>query len=163
MQKRDRKKKMKISDKGLDLIKTFEGFSPNVYKDQAGLDTIGYGHLITDDEKGAGTFAIKLTPGEATELLRRDATHAEEAVNKLVKVSLTENQFSALCSWTFNLGVNALRTSTLLKRLNKGDYDLASEFLKWSKVRNPKTGKLETSQGLLTRRQKEAELFSKAD
>ena len=152
---------MKLSEKGLNLIKEFEGFSPTVYLDQAGLETIGYGHLITRAEEQAGTFVGKsLTPGEATAILAVDAEHAEKSVSTQVKVSLNQNQFDALVSWTFNLGAQALKGSTLLKKINRGDYDVAEEFLKWSKVRNPKTGKLAVSNGLLRRRKKEAELWS---
>jgi GH24 family phage-related lysozyme (muramidase) len=170
---------MKTSEKGLDMIKKAEAWMPNVYPDQAGLPTIGYGHLITREELGlpavkketpetlkAWNDAAKkhhakpLTMDEGVALLQKDVERFELGVQKMVKVALNQNQFDALIDFTFNLGLGALQQSTLLKRLNGGDYKIQNEFLKWNKARNPKTGQLEALDGLTRRRQREADLFA---
>lgn len=154
--------KLKISDVGLQLIKLSEGYRDKIYKDQAGLDTIGYGHLLTSADKASKRFENGLTESIAADVLRDDVKDAEDAVNDLVKVNLSQNQFDALVDFTFNLGRNALKASTLLKKLNAGEYDAVPvELLKWNKVRNPKTKKLEPSAGLSKRRQREVDLWSK--
>lgn len=153
---------MKISDKGLEMIKKAEGYMPKIYLDQAGLPTIGYGHLLTKTEKASGLFEGKeLSKAEATELLRRDVQEAEESIGQLVKVQLNQNQFDALVDFVFNVGTNALKTSTLLKLLNAGDYaSVPAQLMRWNKITNPKTGKKEPLAGLTKRRQREADLWS---
>lgn len=150
---------MHISDRGLNLLKQSEGLRTSAYKDQAGLDTIGYGHLITHADRMAGRFQNPLTEVEATQLLQADIEGAEEAVIMLVNTPINQNQFDALVDFVFNLGQAAFASSTLLKRINRGDMKIADEFLKWSKVHNPKTGVLEENKGLLARRKKEAALW----
>lgn len=153
---------MKTSDNGLQFIQLAEGCVLHVYRDQAGYDTIGVGHLLTADDKKSGRFVNGITTEQSTELLRQDVGEAEDVVNSLVKVPLTQNQFDALVDFVFNLGKQRFQTSTLLKKLNAGDKDaVPREMLKWNKVRNPKTGKLEASKGITSRRQREAELWSK--
>lgn len=153
--------KMKISDRGLELIQRSEGLVYQVYKDQAGLDTIGYGHLLTEAEKKNKTFSKGLTAEEATELLKKDVEKAEHSVLSLVKVSLNQNQFDALVDFTFNLGEGKLKSSTLLKHLNAGKHHLVpTELLKWCKAKNPKTGQLTTLPGLFKRRQREVDLWN---
>lgn len=121
---------MKTSDKGIDFIANEEGFVPHIYKCQAGVDTIGYGHA----KKPGETFGT-ITKDEAKALLRVDVGIAEANVLKNVKVVLNQNQFDSLVSFTFNLGGGALASSTLLKLLNKGDYNgAANEFPKWCKA-----------------------------
>ena len=153
---------MKISDRGLALIKQAEGFVAVVYKDQAGLPTIGYGHLLTERDKRTKRFAGKsLTQEDATELLREDVAVAESAIAELVTATLSQNQFDALCDFVFNLGRGALAGSTLLKVLNRCDYAaVPKELGRWVKIRNPKTGELETYHGLVRRRQREVELWN---
>jgi lysozyme len=149
--------RMRVSDAGLEMIKRAEGCVLHIYKDQAGLDTIGVGHLLTEDDKRTGRFKGGITEKQALDLLRADVGKAEAAVNDLVSVSISQARFDVLVDFVFNVGVNAFRKSTLLRRLNSGDYDVADEFLKWTKVRNPRTGQLEVSKGLLRRRQREAD------
>lgn len=140
---------MKISDRGLELVKEFEGFASRVYDDVGGKPTIGYGHLIRSGE----SFGV-LSESEATELLCRDMEAAEAVVNDAVEVPLTSGQFSALCSLTFNIGSAAFLRSTLLRKLNAGDYVGAlAEFPKWSKVGSKQVP------GLLRRRVAEQVLF----
>lgn len=122
---------MKISENGLNLIKNFEGFRGKKYQDVGGLWTIGYGHLIKEGEN----FDDGLTIAQATELLDVDLDTAENAVNKLVKVELTQGQFDALVSLVYNWGVGNFERSTGLKELNEGKYDGAwDEFEEVNKV-----------------------------
>lgn len=141
----------------VDLVKKFEGLELESYICPAGVLTVGYGHTGKDVKKG-----MAISPTRADELLEKDLAGAEAQVRKLVKVDLTENQLVALTSFVFNLGVGNLRESTLLKKLNAGDYSgAAGEFDKWvfATVKGVKT-KLT---GLVSRRKAEAALFMKGD
>ena len=144
---------MQISNQGLALIKSFEGFRPFVYKDTAGFPTIGYGHKLKPGE----SFPSGVTDAEATNLLHTDVATAERAVNTLAKVPLTQGQFDGLCSFTYNLGSGTLERSTLLKLLNEGKYDEASaQFVLWDHAGGV------VSEGLLRRREAERVLFTVA-
>lgn len=152
-----RSKAMTISDTGLSLIKKHEGYSSTVYKDQAGLDTIGYGHLIVAGEKFTEISHI-----EAEQLLRRDVRHAERTVNNFVNVYLTQNMFDSLVSFVFNVGSTAFINSTLLKVLNAGEYEKVGEqLLRWNKITITENGDRikKVSSGLANRRQYESEVF----
>jgi lysozyme len=119
-----------ISEKGLSFIALHEGFRSNIYKDAAGLPTIGFGHLLLEGE--AEKFKNGITKEQGKELLKSDIAEAERYVNSFVKVSLTQSQFDALVSFVFNIGAGNFRKSTLLRKLNESDYDGASsEFLRW--------------------------------
>jgi len=143
-------KPIRASKKGIDLIKTFEGFRNNAYQDSAGIWTIGYGHTLTARQG----MTITRTQGE--ELLRQDLKRFEKAVRDRVTVPLTQNQFDALVSLAFNIGVGAFTGSTLLKRLNQGDYPgAANEFKRWVHAGGRRL------KGLVNRREKEELLFSK--
>ena len=138
-------------DKGVELICHFEGLKLERYRDAVGLWTIGYGHLIlkTEMEK-----LIKITTGEAKTLLRKDLRRTEQGVQKLVSVSVTQNQFDALVSFCYNLGQENLRNSTLLKKVNAKDYKgAADQFLRWNRA----GGKVLA--GLTKRRTDERKLF----
>ena len=143
---------MKTNQAGIDLIKQFEGYRLEPYKDAVGLPTIGIGHLIRHDES-----FTSLTQEEAEELLRKDLHYAESAVNQLINVSLNENQFSALVSFTFNLGSGILKASTLRMKLNRGEYDKIPQEIK----RYCFAGGKKLS-GLARRREAEAALFAKS-
>lgn len=143
---------MKTGTAGLSLIKSFEGLRLEKYRDAIGKWTIGYGHLILPNE----SFPEKLTRPAAELLLQSDLQAVEQAVSKLVKAQLTQNQFDALVSFAFNVGSGNLSSSTLLKKLNAGDYKgAADEFPKWNKA----AGKV--MNGLVARRTAERELFLK--
>ena len=143
----------KISEEGCKKIKQWEGKQLEAYQCAAGIWTIGYGHT---NNVQAGQI---ITEERADELLLRDLFKFEERVNRLVTVPLTDNQFAALVSFDFNTG--ALHSSTLLKKLNKGDYDAVPiELMKWVKATDPKTGKKVTMQGLVNRRAAEAGLWA---
>jgi lysozyme len=131
----------------------FEGEVLHVYTDQAGKKTVGVGHLLTADELESGAYASGLTREQSRALLHRDVAKAEFAINSLVKVPLTEPQFDALVSFTFNEGNGAFAASTLLQKLNRGDYGAVPfELVKWDKRRDPRTGQLVEDPGLLKRR-----------
>lgn len=139
---------MKISDKGLELIKFFEGLRLEAYFCPAGLETIGYGHVL---KKGDPK---KITESEANQILKKDLEYFETEVKNMLKVQVSQNQFDALVSFAFNLGPASLKTSTLLNKLNtKQPLECIVEFLKWTLI-----GK-ERSFGLLKRRIIEASMF----
>lgn len=118
----------KINLAGLALIMHFESFSPVPYLDTGGVLTIGYGHTRTVQSKD------KIDIHTAKELLRKDCEVAEMGVSDLVTVPLNDNQYSALVSFAFNVGLTAFSKSTLRKKLNAGDYaGAASEFERWNK------------------------------
>ena len=142
---------MKTSDKGIEQIKSFEGFRSMPYQDVVGKWTVGSGHLMIP---GDGTVVgSPITMGQATELLRKDLHTAEEAVNSC-GVELTQNEFDALVSFTYNLGVGAFQRSTLLKLLKTGNKLSASgEFPKWSMAGGKEVP------GILRRRHAEQDCF----
>lgn len=141
---------MKTSQDGIDLIKGFEGFVPHRYLCAAGYPTIGYGHVILPHE----TFPDRITMQEAADLLAKDLLQFERGVLRLISVPLTQGQFDALVSFTFNLGGGALQRSTLRQRLNRGDYaGAANEFSKWTMAGGKRLS------GLVKRRHAERELF----
>jgi GH24 family phage-related lysozyme (muramidase) len=119
-----------VTEAGLDLIKRFEGFSPTIYICPAGYPTIGYGHVVLVHEREQ--FAACLTQAEATDILRKDVGIAERAVVRLISVPLTDGQFDALVSFTFNLGAGSLQRSTLRRLVNRGEHEgVPSELMKW--------------------------------
>lgn len=143
---------MKTHEKGLELIKSFEGCKLTSYRDQAGIWTIGYGHT-----KGVKPND-KITQAQADAFLQEDLKEAENAVNILVKAKINPNMFDALVAFTFNVGVGAFKGSTLLRLLNEGKYTEASDqFARWNKV--TVNGKKEISKGLIRRREAEQKLF----
>ena len=140
---------MNISNEGLSLIKKFEGCELDSYKCAAGVWTIGYGstHGI---EKG-----MSISKSRAEELLLEDIAQFEDIVDKAVSVNLSQNQYDALVSWTFNLGGGNLNSSTMLKVLNAGDYENVPEQIKrWNKANG------NVLEGLIRRREAEALLFA---
>lgn len=140
---------MEISQKGIDLIKQFEGCRLTAYKCPAGVLTIGYGHTGADVKEGQ-----TITQEQAEKLLRSDLVVHCNNVSGLVKVPLNQNQFDALVSFEYNIGYGNFKSSTLLRLLNQGDYNGAAEqFQRWRYA----NGKVLS--GLITRRQKEKDLF----
>lgn len=141
---------MEISLVGLNHLKLVEGYRATPYQDVAGYWTGGYGHKLGAlEHKGARTET------EWSRILAADVTTAEAAVNRLVKVPLTQAQFDALVSFVFNVGAGAFSRSTMLKRLNAGDYAGAqSQFGKWVYAGGV------VVEGIRNRRIAEARLFS---
>lgn len=142
---------MEISAASLALIKASEGFCATVYRDPAGIPTIGYGHkMLTHD-----SFPDGITEGFACGLLNADIRAVELEVENLVHVPLTQGQFDALVDFTYNLGSGRLASSTLLAELNAGRYDDAAEqLLRWDMAGG------EVSPGLKTRREAELALWN---
>ena len=141
-----------ITQDGLNLIKRFEGFEPDIYLDAAGLPTIGYGHLLRDGEHKM--FKYGITEPAAQALLAKDVWSAERAVLRLIKVPLTDGQFDALVSFTFNLGGGALQRSTLRRKVNRSEhYEVPEQLMRWVWAGGRKL------RGLARRRSAEAGLY----
>ena len=153
---------MKISQNGIDLIKKFEGLSLEPYKDIAGVWTIGYGRA-----HGVNAFDNPITESKAEEYLIDDLHWVEKAISENVKVRLSQNQYDALASLIFNVGpgssskdgiirLKSGEPSTVLRKLNSGDYAGAAEaMLAWHHAGGKE------SKGLMNRRQTERNLFLK--
>lgn len=172
-----------------DLIKELEGYIPSIYFCPADVVTCFYGHKVTEEDIICGilgkeilNYASNLRGSrkdrnknlrqkynfepnqaliEAEKFHKRDVENAQKGIKRLVTVPLNKNQLYALTSWVFNFGSGNLKTSTLLRKLNEGDYKGASEqFERWNKMRVNE--ELVVSEGLVNRRKKEIELFNKA-
>lgn len=145
---------IRISKAGVNKIIEHEGLRLKPYKDSAGLWTIGYGHLIKFPEEKYLLNPEGIIKKEAEKLLKHDLKPAEKAVNDFVKMPLTGNQYDALVSFVYNVGSGNFADSTMLRRLNVGDYDgAAAEFPKWKYAGGKENA------GLLARRAKEQNLF----
>lgn len=144
---------MQTSEKGIALIKEFEGCKLTAYRDSVGVWTIGYGWTQPVDGKPIRA-GMTIKQETAERLLKAGLVSYESDVSRLVKVGLTQGQFDALVSFTYNLGARSLSTSTLLRKLNSGNYaGAADEFLRWNKA----GGKVLS--GLTRRREAERALF----
>lgn len=145
---------MMISHKGIALIKHYEGFKPYPYLCPAGIPTIGYGATYYPNGRKVTLKDKHITEEEASMMLKHMLAKYERAVNRYVRVNLTQGQFDALVSFTYNLGLGALQKSTLLRLLNQGNYTkAANEFKKWVYANGRKLS------GLRNRRKDEANLF----
>lgn len=143
---------LRVSGSGIGLIKHFEGFRGEPYRDAGGKLTIGFGHLIR-----RGELYDRLSEAEAEALLLRDLEAAEAVVKRYVRVPLRQAEFDALASLAFNIGERHFKTSTLLRRLNDDERrEAAEEFLRWKHVDG------EVLPGLVRRRQQERALFLSA-
>jgi len=144
-----------INDRGLTLVKVFEGLRLEAYQDSVGIWTIGYG---TTSDIVPVRPGMVITESQAEMLLRQGLVGFEEDVARLIKVPLTSDQFSALVVFTYNVGPGALSESTLRRKLNDGDYGgAAEEFLRWNKAGG------EELPGLTRRRRAERALFLSQD
>ena len=145
---------MKTSDMGLSLIQQFEGFSAKPYKCPAGVPTIGYGATYYPDGRRVTMQDKPVSEADATDMLRSMLASYEAGVSRYVQVPLTQGQFDALVSFAYNLGLSALKSSTLLRLLNLRDYaGAAAQFLRWNRA----GGKV--LPGLTRRREAERKLF----
>jgi GH24 family phage-related lysozyme (muramidase) len=146
------------SDNGINFIIQFEGFSAALYNDPAGHCTIGYGTLVhrgNCNGSESAEFRAGITRDRALELLRAEVRSTETAINNAVTVSLNQCQFDALVSFAYNIGTGAFRESTLLRKLNQGDYAaVPSELRRWI------YGGGQVLPGLVRRRNAESELFT---
>ena len=143
---------MNISNKGIELIKQFEGCRLKAYQDSVDVWTIGYGHT-------EGVYeGMEISQHQADIMLGSDLVKYANYINEYVTVSLNPNQFDALTSWVYNLGPGNLKSSTMLKVLNEGSYDdVPFQIKRWNKA----GGKV--LKGLVRRREAEAELFATGD
>lgn len=133
---------------GIELIRHYEGLRLRAYQDTGGVWTIGYGSTKNV------TRGMVISPKQAEERLREDLDDVEGPLNACLKAQLNENEFSACCSFAFNVGVNAFKRSTLLKLLNSGQKaDASNEFGRWVKDNG------RVLPGLVKRRDAERELF----
>jgi lysozyme len=140
---------MKTSINGINLVKKHEGLRLTAYKDQGGVLTIGYGHIGPDVHVGT-----VWTQSTANEALVKDLVEAETAVNSLVTVKITQNQFDALADFVYNLGVGAFTKSHLLQLINQCNNEAAvAQFAMWDHCCGV------VNAGLLARRNEEAALF----
>lgn len=138
-----------VNTEGLTLIKNFEGLRLRSYQDSGGVWTIGYGHT-----PAYGGQVISQETADA--LLRSDISIFEHGVQNSLERAVNPNQFSALVSFAYNLGLGAFRGSTLLRCVNSGDFEQASnEFLKWANCNGVRL------EGLVRRRAAERDLFRK--
>lgn len=142
-----------ISQKGLDLIKEFEGYEPKAYLCPANVPTIGYGTTRYPNGQKVKLSDPEITEQQAEEYLRNDVRQFELAVDALCRDDINQNNFDALTSFCYNCGSNALKTSTLLKRVNSKQGDIRAAFMMWCKA----DGKV--VKGLKIRRSRESDLY----
>jgi lysozyme len=145
----------KISQKGLDIIKRFEGLKLKPYLCPANVPTIGYGNTFYEDGTKVKLSDSPISEKRATELLIHSVKTFEKYVDSFCRDDINQNQFDALVSFAFNLGPYNLKSSTLLKKVNKNpnDPDIRKEFMKWTK------GGGRVLKGLVIRRGAEADLY----
>lgn len=145
----------KISEAGLNLIKSFEGLRLKPYKCSAGVPTIGYGNTFYENNKKVSLVDVAITESRAVELLAWSLTKFEQYVDSYCRDDISQPQFDALVSFCYNVGPANLKSSTLLKKVNANPNDptIRAEFLKWNKA----GGKALT--GLTRRRTAEADLY----
>ena len=149
------KQKYSLSDNGMKLLEQFEGLRLEAYLDSANIYTIGYGTIKYPDGSKVKK-EDKITKSQAKVYKLHDLKEFENTVNTSVKVPLTQNQYDALVSLSYNIGSGAFKNSTLLKKLNDSDYKGAAEqFLDWNKAGGKKV------KGLVNRREAERNLFLK--
>jgi lysozyme len=154
---------MEISESGKRKIREWEGSRARPYRDAGGKLTIGVGHLLTKSELASGKIWIQgqavryadgLSDRQILDLLGQDVAGAEQAINDGVQVELSQNQFDALVSFTFNVGSTAFKNSTLRRQLNQGDYAaVPAQLRRWVRCNGA------VVQGLVNRREEEIELW----
>lgn len=143
---------LRVSSTGLELIKRFEGFSAIPYLCPAGYWTIGWGHVLSDDE--ASQWKVGIGEQEATRLLRQDVKLAGDAVGRLIQVALSQGQYDALVSFTYNLGAGALQRSGVRRKLNREEYEeVPAELRRWIWAGGRRL------EGLIRRREAEIKIY----
>lgn len=145
-----------VSPEAVNLIKEFEGFESQAYIDTDGTPVIGYG-LSRINGKPV-QMGDRITAQEANSALNAQLQEIQTVLDKAIAVELSDRQLSAIASLSFNVGVHSIGDSTLVRKLNAGDYNgAANEFLRWDKA--DVRGRLVQMPGLTRRRQAEKELF----
>lgn len=144
----------RLSKKGLLFIAKWEGYRARAYNDAAGHATIGYGHLLHFGPVNAKDRKLNWSRAKALRVLRRDVARITRGWRAHCKRWLTQYEYDALVAFAFNVGAGALRSSTLLRKLNDGHrLSAANEFPKWVKAGG------QTLQGLVNRRREERHIF----
>jgi len=146
---------MKLDTKGYNLIKEFEGYSSRPYKCSAGIPTIGYGNTFYPDGRKVTLKDAQITRKQADDIFISIVDNFALKVLKMINKPITQNQFNALVSFAYNVGVGNFQKSTLLKlvNINPNDAMIAKEFLKWNKAAGKEL------KGLTNRRIKESALY----
>ena len=145
---------MNIGDRGLDLIRAFEGFRAEPYLDAVGVPTIGYGSTYYPDGQRVRLTDPPISEPEARRLMQATLAEFEDGISAALQVDVTQSQFDALVCWAFNVGVSAAQQSTLMHRLNAGDVQgAADQFLRWNRAGG------QVLRGLTRRREAERALF----
>lgn len=146
---------MKLNETGYNLIKEFEGLRLKPYLCSAGVPTIGYGSTFYENGSKVKLTDMPITKLRAEQLLRNTADKFAERVAVLITKPVTQNQFNALVSFAFNVGVSALKVSTLLKLVNNNpnDANISKEFMRWNKAGG------RVIDGLTKRRIKESAIY----
>jgi len=157
-----------LSENGFNFLKRREGLKLLMYRDQGGKPTIGFGHLLTPQERASGTVKINgaavvwtqgITEPQATILLIQDVAYVAKLVSSQVQVPVSQNQFDALVAFAFNVGDEEFANSTLLKKLNAKDYGAVPDQLyRW--IYETKNGQKVISLGLYNRRKAEVQLWN---
>ena len=148
---------MKINKAGINLIKKYEGFRSHAYRDAVGVWTIGYGHTSMAGTPNVSK-GLKISRRQGETILARDVEKFARAIQPLITVELNENQFSALVSFAYNVGVGGFKRSSVLKRVNARQFDAVPHRLSlWVKAGG------RTLRGLVARRAAEADLFLASD
>jgi len=148
---------MKINKAGINLIKKYEGFRSHAYRDAVGVWTIGYGHTSRAGNPYVSR-GLKISRQQGETILARDVEKFARDIQPLIKVKLNENQFSALVSFAYNVGVGGFKKSSVLKRVNAGQFEAVPHRLSlWVKAGG------RTLRGLVARRAAEADLFLARD
>jgi len=148
---------MKTSAEGINHIREFEGERLKAYKCSAGVWTIGVGHTSA---AGAPEVSegMTITAAESSTILARDLASFELGVEKMLEVKVTQAQFDVLVSFAFNCGLGSLKKSTLLKRVNEGNFDaVPAELMKWTRAGGKEIA------GLVRRRRAVAKLWRGVD
>ena len=145
----------KLSQKGLELIKSFEGLSLKPYVCAGGINTIGYGNTYYTNGKKVTLQDKPITKEQAEELLKHSLSTYEKAVDSFCRDDISQNQFDALVCFCYNVGTGALQKSTLIKKVNANPKDatIADEFMNWNKANGRALA------GLTRRRQAESILY----
>lgn len=146
---------MRISQNGINLIKKFEGFRSSPYLCSAGVPTIGYGATYYENGTRVKLSDSPISEEWAEVLLKRLLVHYEVGVDSMTRDDITQNQYDALVSFAYNVGLTNFKNSTLLKRVNANskDLDITNQFMKWIRA----GGKV--IRGLISRRRVEAQLY----
>lgn len=146
---------MRISERGIALLKHFEGFEAKPYLCSAGVPTIGYGSTYYEDGARVKLSDSYISKERAEALLEKMLSHYEAGVDSMTRDDITQNQYDALVCFAYNVGLTNFRTSTLLKRVNNNpdDPDITKQFMRWTRA----GGRI--IKGLINRRRLESQLY----